>query len=400
MRDYKLRLANTAPFKAPDDLRGERGLQPAPVPSAILLDNLSSGAESTLMKAMPVVCFVLSLRMLVAAATQEEIWKIYNSGEAAKAAELGLAAIKNEPENTELRQVTGRALVDSGQFAAALPHLEKVVELDGNKTWQSAWALAYAGYAHYGLSDYPNSQAALEASLKLAATRNVVSFAQRAQALLGFAPVYTNWVTIETEHFRFHFSPDTLDVGTNRFAAIREMAFLSINRFFQAKLPKKIDFFAWRNSADAEKAGVGTLGFARPEFSIVQSAVNQTRGHEMTHVICYHAMKPVHRTGLINEGIAVYFDGTGRDRMVMAKSAVAAAKMGTVSLTNMWTGRVSYPIAGAFIERLHKKGGDDKLKQLARDQTLAAAQRIYGAELEAWMAAFEQELAGKPPEPK
>lgn len=337
---------------------------------------------------------------LAAAATQEEIWKVYNSGEAAKAAERGLAAIKDEPENIDLRQVTGRALVASGQFAAAVPQLEKVVELDGNKTWQSAWALAYAGYAHYGLSHYTNSQAALEASLKLKATRNVVNFAQRAQALLGFAPIYSNWVTLETEHFRFHFCPEVLSVGTNRFAATREAAFETINRFFQAKLPKKIDFFVWRNSADAEQAGVGTLGFARPELCLVQSAVNQTRGHEMTHVICHHAVRPVRRTGLINEGIAVYFDGTGRDRMAMAKSAVQAAKMPTVSITNMWVGRVSYPIAGAFIAMLHRKGGDEKLKQLAHDQTLEAARRIYGAELDAWIAEFEKELTGNPPKPE
>lgn len=348
------------------------------------------------MKAPLIICLWLAWQTLAIAATQEEIWKVYNRGEAAKAAELGLAAIKDEPENIDLRQVTGRALVDSQQYAAALPHLAKVVELDGQKTWQSAWALAFAGYAHFGQNDPAKARAALEDSLKLKGTRNVINFARRAQTLLGFAPVYSNWVTLETEHFRFHFSPATQPLDTNRFAASREVAFTNINRFFQVRLPKKIDFFVWRSSADAEQAGVGTLGFARPELSIVQSAANQTRGHEMTHVICYQAVKPVQRTGLINEGIAVYFDQTGRDRLAMAKAAVKEAKLESVSLTNMWAGRVSYPVAGAFIERLHKKGGDEKLKQLARDQTLEAARKVYGEQLDTWMAEFEQELMAPP----
>jgi tetratricopeptide (TPR) repeat protein len=345
-------------------------------------------------KALPISTLWLASQLLASAATQEEIWKTYNGGEAAKAAEMGLAGIQAGPENIELRQVTGRALVDSGQFSAALPHLEKVVELDGNKTWQSAWALAFAGYAHYGLGQYAKSQTALADSLKLKATRNVVNFAQRAQALLGFAPVYSNWVTLETEHFRFHFGPDNSNLDTRRFAAARETAFANINGFFQARLPKKIDFFVWRASEDAEKAGLGRLGFARPEFCIVQSAANQTRGHEMTHVICYQALKPAKRTGLINEGIAVYFDQTARDRLGVAKAAAREAGLAAGFLTNMWNGKVIYPVAGAFVQRLHQKGGDGKLKELARDQTFEGARKVYGEDLDKWVREFEQELIG------
>jgi hypothetical protein len=216
--------------------------------------------------------------------------------------------------------------------------------------------------------------------------------------LLGLAAVYTNWMVVETEHFRFHFSVEARTINTNSFVASRESAFARINQFFGAKMPKKIDFFVWRSSEDAERAGLGTLGFARPEMCLVHSAGNQTRGHEMTHVICRQAVKPAKTSGLINEGIAVYFDQTGRDRLATARRAVREAKMESVSITDLWerlrakSDSITYPVAAAFIERLHKKGGDEKLKQLAREQTLEAAKRIYGGELEAWIAEFEKEL--------
>jgi hypothetical protein len=348
-------------------------------------------------------CFlaVLGLAGGVSAALSDDIWKVYHRGEAARAAELGQAALKDKPEDIELCQVTGRALVDSEQFAAALPHLAKVVQLDVKHSWQSAWALGYAGYAHFGLGDADKSRQALADSLAFQATRNAISFAQRGQLLFGFSGVYSNWTVQETAHFRFHFSSATPPSGQADFASRHEAAFEVINRFFAAKLPKKIDFFVWGTSAEAEAAGLGVLGFARPELCIVHSHWRQTTGHEMTHVISRQALKPVKVTGLINEGVAVYFDQTGRNREQTARQALRAAKVETLSLVALWAqmravdDTVTYPVAGAVIERLRQKGGDDKLRQLLRDQTIESARQIYGADFDGWLKSLETDLLRK-----
>lgn len=341
---------------------------------------------------------VFLLAFAAAAASQEDIWKIYREGNAARAARLGVEAIELQPDDIDLRQVTGRALVDSGQFAAALPHLERVVALDSRRSWQSAWALAYAGHAHFGLGDGTNAARAFSESLALRATRNVISFAERAQMLFGLATNYSGWTRLETPHFRFYFSPDTTGFDPGRFAEAHEVAFTNINRFFAAELPKRIDFFVWRASEEAQRAGLGTLGFARPAFCLVHAAQNQTVGHEMTHVLCYQGLKPLAQTGLINEGLAVYFDQTRRDRLATARRAVQAAGLEEIALTDLWAALraqpdgITYPVAGAFIERLRQKGGDEKLKALGREQTHEAARRIYGPELETWIKEFEADL--------
>lgn len=347
--------------------------------------------------ALPLCAGLLAASQLPAA-TQEEIWKVYRAGDATKAAQLGVEAIHAKPDDIDLRQVTGRALVASHQYSAALPHLERVVRLDTGRTWQSAWALAYAGIAHYALGDPAKSQAALEESLRLRATRNVEAFARQTRTLLGFGATYTNWSRLETAHFCFHFSPDLAPGVTNRFADLREAAFEKINAFFGASLPKKIDFFVWRRSEDAEQAGLPRLGFARPDLCIVHSTYKQTVGHEMTHVISGQGIPPGKKTALINEGLAVYFDQTRRDRLASARQAMREAKLESVSLAELWLNlrtkqdNVTYPVAGAFIERLRNRGGDDKLKQLARDETREAARRLYGDDLEKWIKEFELEL--------
>ncbi len=331
-------------------------------------------------------------------ATQEEIWKVFRGGEPARAASLGVAALREKPDDIDLHQVTGRAFVDSAQYSNALPHLAKVVALDANRSWQSAWALAYAGHAHFGLGEPERAEKALADSLKLKATRNVETFARRAHALLGFGTNYANWTTVGTEHFLFHFAPEIPAGNTNRFITAHEAAFTKINTFFNARPPKRIDFFVWARNEDAQRAGLGTLGFARPELCIVHAVANQTVGHEMTHVLCGQGIKPVRTSALINEGVAVHFDQTRRDRMETARRAVREAKLDTVSITELWerlrskADGITYPVAGAFVARLHERGGDVKLRALLREQTLENAQKVYGPELATWIREFETEL--------
>ena len=194
-----------------------------------------------------------------AAASTEEISKLFQERKHDRVFEASQEFLKHSSNNLEVLSIVGRSLVELGRFEDALVYLERTVVVDTNQTWAAAWALAYAGYAHYGLGHHDAARTNLAASLKSKATRNVVSFAQQAQLLLGLTDHYRDWSLVETEHFRFHFSPETMRLDTNRFAVVRELAFTNINHFFAAKLPKKIDFFVWNKSEDAEKLGLGTL---------------------------------------------------------------------------------------------------------------------------------------------
>ena len=77
-------------------------------------------------------------------------------------------------------------------------------------------------------------------------------------------------------------------------------------------MPKKIDFFVWTSREDAKKLMNAKLGFAKPSFCVVHSHYQQTKGHEMTHVIANYTSKISNKTRFINEGTAVCFDQTNR----------------------------------------------------------------------------------------
>jgi hypothetical protein len=182
------------------------------------------------------------------------------------------------------------------------------------------------------------------------------------------------------------------------FAERHDAAFQEIAAFFGATLSHPARFFVWRSNEEAQAAGLPPLGFARPAYHLVHARVNQTVGHEITHLAVYHGAQPTQRTGLINEGLAVYFDQSGRDRYATARSALAAVGRKTVSIETLWTDwasvppRVSYPVAGAFVHHLIERGGPATIKQLARHQTLDRAQQLYGDDLARYMAEVERRI--------
>ncbi len=262
-----------------------------------------------------------------------------------------------------------------------------------------AWVLVRSGEQQYAQGHYAQAREALEAAVKFNSPPGAIIRARQSHLGLGFADVYRDWTTVETEHFRFHFSPALSGIDRKDFAEKRERAFDVISNFFHPALPKKIDFFAWRQSEDATRLGLPTLGFARSEFCLIHSRANQTLGHEMTHIITHHGEHPVATHALINEGVAVYFDQTRGNRMQRAQRSVPAEKVTLPVIRRLWqsrdvrSGSVPYAVAGAWVERLHQKGGDVKLHQLIHDQTFVAAQKIYGPELNLWIEEFEKELA-------
>jgi tetratricopeptide (TPR) repeat protein len=330
----------------------------------------------------------------------EAIWKAYHSGDRTNAALLVLEALKTAPGDLPLLGgITSYGWEEPQRLAEALPLLDLVVQLDHPASWRSTWALVTAGRTHYGLGDYAQAKTALDSALKLHSPPEMVAFTHQAQQLLGFSELYSNWTTLETAHFRFHFNPSLWYVNGALFARKHETYFEAINPFFQAQLPKKIDYFV----------EPGNDCRTWPYIAVVH-AHPWDQGHEMTHVLCQHALKPLQSRSLVDEGIAVYFDQSGCDRLETAQRAVHNSKKGTVSLLELWQERefwknpfVSYRVGAALIQRLRTQGGDAKLKALLHEQTLEAARRIYGPELDTWLTELEQQfqkgepLRGKQP---
>ncbi|MFT3869800.1 MAG: Ig-like domain-containing protein [Nibricoccus sp.] len=327
----------------------------------------------------------------------EKIKGLTRSREWDKALDVVQNVLKKSPDDPQMLTTCGTILLEKLQAQEGLPFLTKALK-HADSDFPGLTLLTYLNLAraYYQIGDYEKCSQALQ-KIKPGALAETDDIAN----LLGLSDGYSTWAIVETDHIRFHFSPTITTEVREKFSKTREDAFQTVNVFFQAIPPKKIDFFVWSSSEEANKvAGFSQLGFANTASVVVHSRVDQTRGHELTHILCAYAVKPTRSTRLINEGIAVHYDLSDRDRLATAREAFQNSGAHNFSIVSLWQNsfkrtedNLIYPIAGAFVERIHQKGGDEKFLQLCANQTYESAKNIYGSDLDAWIAEFEQDIA-------
>lgn len=202
----------------------------------------------------------------------------------------------------------------------------------------------------------------------------------------GSDKFYNNWQTLISTHFIFHFPPNTAVNDKMKFAYIHEQAFAKINTFINSSLPKKIDYFVWNYSAEAEKFGLYELSFALPEQCIIHAHVKETVGHEITHVLTHFISSNKNaKTKLINEGIATYFDLSNNAVYGGTEFKKPSEK---ISLKEAWRNDYKYSdfvyyfMGAELIKILNQKFGKEKLLKLLDNQTYENAKQLYGRELD------------------
>ncbi|HZV11725.1 MAG TPA: tetratricopeptide repeat protein, partial [Candidatus Kapabacteria bacterium] len=275
------------------------------------------------MKFLPIFtwfcCMLLSLPLFAQDQRVEDLWNMYARGALDSALTGAMPLVRQSPDDIPLNLLVGRVLTDEAKFGDASPYLHKVVKLSDHSGWQSAWALDYLGDCFYAAGRYDSASSAFSDCLALNATATVNRKASFDMKLLGFHPLYKDWKTVESKHFLFHFPPETAVRDVDSYIAHTESGFDTINAFFNSTLPKKIDFFVWNNNEEAQKAGLGQLAFAQPQYCVVHTSLGHTVGHEMTHVVSYYAVPHQIRTGFISEGIGVCFNLNNDDKLSAAR---------------------------------------------------------------------------------
>lgn len=316
----------------------------------------------------------------ISAQNTEELGKLYSQREYNKVISLGLEELKNYPNQPTLNMLVGRSYADIKQFEKAIPFLEKGIAKENNLDQVRAWSYVYLGKCYYATDDNQKSKESILACLKLNATENVTKFAQKLLDTYQISDFYNSWENVETKNIRFHFQEPKNIKDKELFMQNRETAYTEINKFFNAKPYKKIDYFVWDNPEQAAKKLGLELGFASPNLCIINSKNNQTRGHEIAHILVAFGIYPTNTTPLINEGIAAYFDQTNRDRIEMAKELLAGKDIDVIDL---WENPKNYPsdynyiIGSALMAFLFEKGTEEQMKSLLKDQTTTSARNIY-----------------------
>lgn len=326
----------------------------------------------------------------------DDLWKLYNSQNLKSVIEKAKPLLENDLNNIDLNLLLGRSYTDQKDFKRAIPYLESTVKNDKINSWRKAWALAYLGTCYFMLQDYDYSKKAAKECVELNATQNATQYANKIILLCGFDDFYGDWKIVDSENFRFYFQKMS-DSDIENYVSSREEAFQNINKFFNSKLPKKIDFFAWESREDAKSLLNVNLGFADPGFCIVHSYYRQTKGHEMTHVISNYSTRVLNKTGLINEGTAVCFDQTNQNKEQIVKDWLKANDE-KISISEIWTNwkkypeQLTYPLSGIFVRELIDHFGREKFIEFFGNQTYENAKIVFGDHLDKMIKEFESKM--------
>jgi tetratricopeptide (TPR) repeat protein len=345
---------------------------------------------------------VLSLPLFAQDISVDSLWSLYAHGEADSAFAEATPIIKRSPDDFSLNLLMGRILADKANFIEAIPYLRRAKKLSDTTGWKRAWALDYMGECYYAFGRYDSAASAFSDGLALNATATVNRKTSGDMRLLGLHPLYKDWKTVETKHFIFHFPPETAVHDIDAYTAHTESGFDTINAFFNSTLPKKIDFFVWNNNDEAQKAGLGPLAFAQPQYCIVHTSIWHTVGHEMAHVIAYYAVQHPIRTGFISEGIGVCFNLNSEDKFSVAREYLKDRGINdSIPIKYFWkdwrlfNDDELYAIAGAFVRYLIDTGGKEKFMRVLQNETYENAQSIYGNQLTTIISDFEKKLYTK-----
>jgi tetratricopeptide (TPR) repeat protein len=352
------------------------------------------------MKKTLLITLTLFLNLNVDAQSPElnSLSKHFNKRNYNAVIEKGIIYLKEKPDDLEINSLVGRSLQLSGKFQESLVYLNKAIQTDNPKSYSKAWALNSLAVSYFALGKYELVKDYLDESIQMNATNNSVKNAKGIANLLGCSNYYDSWIKYENENFRYYFQ-DT--VWMKEFIARREPVYDSICRFFNVKMENKITYIVWSSREEEKKILNSSIGFAKPELKIIHSQKNQSLGHEMTHVISHYSYPEMVKTGLINEGIAVYLDFNKKDAKQEITKAMDELDMKRISIKDFWNNwrkfsyKISYPLAGEFVGEIIETYGKEKFLVFFSDQTYKNAKLVFGNDFDDFIKEFESKYNGR-----
>ncbi len=336
------------------------------------------------------ICFIVNGQ----SPQEQELSNLYKSKKLDQVIDKANEYLKSDPENLDYKLVLGRVLTEMENYNEAIPYLQIVV--DNDNSWRKAWGLGYLGTCYYMLSDFEKSESALKSCIRLNSTENATRYSARRVGLYGYDEFYKSWTIKESKNIRFHFQ-NMSDQEIMFYVESRENALKEINKFFESSLPKKVDFFVWNSRDDARRIVHKNLGFANPPLCIIHSYFQQTKGHELTHVISHYTSAISKKTRFIDEGTAVCFDQSNQNRLNRVKYWIRTHDK-KIEIKDIWKNgkeypaEILYPLSGIFVQDLIEKFGKEKFLEFFKNQTYENAQLVYGMELFMFIKEFENKI--------
>jgi len=344
--------------------------------------------------------FALLLNISIFAQNHDkELRDLYYSAQFNQLIQVSAEYLESDSLNPVFNLWHGEGLVELGFFNKGKPYVQKAIEYIGDNDSRKAWALNYLARIEFLTQNKLKAKQLFIDCIASNTSPKAIESSKFLLVELGLHDFYSDFEVVESEHITFHFQPNSIVNNKDEFVELREKAFQKISEFFGVKIPKKIDFIIWNSNEDAKKLGIKSLGYANAKFCVIHSRSNQTRGHEITHVITHYLANDQIKTRFINEGIAVCFDLSNNNRLeIINNQKEKDSTQVIVSIKEAWTNPkaypewVYYPLAGEFVFRILDKWGKNKLIDLIKNQTYENALLIYGEELNAIISELENEI--------
>lgn len=329
-----------------------------------------------------ILLVILLVPFFVSAQSVEELSAVWGRGAYDTAIEMAMKMKELPTSAAFASHVIGRIYVDVRKYDSAIPYLQKAIHFDDDSTYISGWSHAYLGNAYIKTGKKEESISELNKAIALHKTNNSVSYAKKILDAIATEP---QWVTIESRNIVYKFQDTTLWYqNIHEYMMEHDLAYFKLSTAFQTILPQKMIMYVWNDGKLAEKVLGKSLGFASPETFTCNVHYEQTVGHEMAHILSYWGWGTAtkNRTRFINEGVAVAFDQTKRNRYKIAKNVLAGKNIHSV--LDVWKdslnqyASVLYPLAGAFVTYLSKISTLEQFKSIVKDQTIENAEQTYG----------------------
>ncbi|MCF8451171.1 MAG: tetratricopeptide repeat protein [Taibaiella sp.] len=318
--------------------------------------------------------------------------------------------MSTEPTSALPYGVRGGVYVAISKYDSAVRFLQKAVQMDNDTTYISGWAHANLGLAYIQLGNRDKGVAELTRAINLGMTNNSVNFATRILDSIGYdipekeyeKDYLPTWVLMEGKNITYNFQ-DTAGItsAVYRFIKEHEEGYDSLNKIFEAKLPRKMILYIWNDKEIAKKILHTRLGFARPKQCFSHLHRHQTVGHEMTHILSYWAWgtEPGGYSRFINEGIAGFYDLGTYDRLAYARRIIE--QNGVRDVMDIWRNekkikeKILYPVSAAFVAFLHDNTTTEHFHSIVKGQTIDNVKIILGSRFHSLITEFNQSMGIK-----
>ncbi|MBI4641773.1 MAG: hypothetical protein HY731_13840 [Candidatus Tectomicrobia bacterium] len=189
----------------------------------------------------------------------------------------------------------------------------------------------------------------------------------------GLTYTYRDWLQYESKHFLFSCDPKSPVAGRIRaHADTYDKTFEEISQVLGVQLNEKIRVYIYASSEAFRREEGGDMysGRASGRLMEIHESPFIPPGHEMAHILADHIGSVYPEYPFLREGLAVYFEGSERQRRLhtIAKDYLTRKELTSLEpLKDRFRDlkpAMTYPVAGSFVKYLIDTYGLEKFKAL------------------------------------